>query len=141
MSEDYAPIRVHIASAAPGMAPGPAARHQLAHLLPRTVVLTADEPVKQLLRPDPHREYAIVIARTNDVVLTETRGDGQAPANTADATLASPNGGVIPHDVEISLPSITSELWAAAATYPTRVTVLSCVRREPAAHAGGPGPA
>jgi hypothetical protein len=127
-SGGYPPISVHIASSDVGTPAKPARRRY--HVIPRTIVLTTDEPVAQLLRPDPGREYAIIIPRTNDVVLCESKGDAQATSNVSDTTFARPNGGVIPKDVEIRIPLITSELWAAAATYPTRVTVLACYCKD-----------
>lgn len=125
------PVTAHIASVGPGLSLGSYGKRECGyHVIPRTVVLTSDEPVKQLLAPNPNREYAIIIARTNDVVLCESKGDGQAASNVSDTTYANPNGSVIPHDIEITFRKITSEMWAAAATYPTRVTVLACVRRD-----------
>lgn len=233
------PIPVHLTGADPGALPGvPPRRRRRYHVIPRTVTLTADTPTDQLLRPDPNREWAILIARGNDVVLTENRGDGQAAGNQADLSypsvtsgggqvvpagpgtviaswtvqqagtysitvamstaasvaadkdnmglfvgstlvavlpastntspqlsaptvlalaagqvvtvqqlaattstgyfaiitatpvpgpaLVQPNGGAIPRDFPVRLPSITSELWATAYAFPTPVTVIAC---------------
>lgn len=105
-------------------------RKCLHHVIPRTVVLTADTPVDQLLKPDPNREWVVIIARTNPVVLTESKGNGQAAANVGDPTGANPNGAMIPANTVIKMPAITSELWAAAATYPTPVSVIACYRKD-----------
>lgn len=130
----YAPALVHVTgiddAAAGKIGAGSRRRPRASHVIPRTVVLTADEPVKQLLTPDPHREWVIIIARANTIVLAESKGDGQAAANTGDATAASPNGAAIPPGLQIGPFACTNELWAAGATYPTPVTVLACYTRE-----------
>lgn len=244
---DVQAVPTHLASVSPEVAEsmaGASSRRRKCkyHLIPRTVLLTSDTPADQLLRPDPNREYAIIIARGNDIVLTERKGDAQTAAGqpvtsyqsvtaggtavapvapgTVIASLVAPTGGLysisvntyvggvvaadrnnmqlnwpggsavlpvassgqgteqsqpvmvslaaggivtvtqigattatgyyavitatpspgpallgltggsIPHDQEIRLPAITSELWAAAVAYPTPVTVLACYREE-----------
>ena len=93
-------------------------------IIPYTVVLTADDPVQQLLPRGETREYALVQVLDNDAVITVSKGEGQAPANTGDTTLAAPNGAIIPTGVVVPL-RCTNEVWAAAATYPTRISVIA----------------
>lgn len=116
------PVPVHVASVADGL--GPAPRRRLRAVSLYTVVLTADEPAKQVLQPDPNRVIARVQAGGNNVVLARTKGDAQAAANTGDVTLARPNGMLLPYANATPYPlETTGEVWAAAAAYPAQVAV------------------
>lgn len=128
---EYPPALVHVASVSPDAAaalrptrpghdPGPRSVFD-------TVVLTADEPVKQLLKPDPNRAWAIIQVFDNTIVLTTSKGNAQAAANTGDTTLARPIGAIVPTGVVVPLRQ-QNEVWAAAATYPTRISVISAYR-------------
>lgn len=125
--EQMVPVDVHVASMAPGLGPPkPDTRQRV--LVPRTVTLTTDEPAKQLAPPNPDRIYIGIIATTNSVVLSRSKGDAQAAGNVA-SSITSPNGGLIPAGILIWVPEATSEIWASTGTYPTMVTVLEVTRR------------
>lgn len=121
-------VNVHIASVADGVMPGAPKPPREQVLVPRTVILTSDEPAKQLALPNPDREFIGIIATTNAVVLSRSKADAQAPGNVA-ATISAPNGALIPAGVLIWIPETTSEIWASTGTYPTMVTVLEVTRR------------
>jgi hypothetical protein len=91
-----------------------------------TVVLTSDEPAKQVLRPDPNRVIAYVQAGGANVVLTTNRADAQSRQNTGDTGLAQPNGALLPYGNTSPTPlETTSEVWAATPTYPAQVSVVA----------------
>ncbi|MBO2460967.1 hypothetical protein [Actinomadura violacea] len=93
------------------------------HVALRTFVLTTDNPYKQLLALDPLRVRATLLALDDDVVLTSSRAQAMSPANL-EATLAAPDGAVLPKSFPVSLDTV-GEVWATAptGTYPARVAV------------------
>lgn len=125
--ESYAPIRVHLESSSVPMAA--AADRAPRELVPRfyTVTLTTDEPVKQVLPPSPNREYALLISLDNDVVLADSKSNAQASGNVSDTSLARPTGAAIPTGVVIPMAD-QGEVWAGAASYPSRISVLVAFR-------------
>lgn len=98
MSEDYEPVRVHLASVEAGIggAPAAAARPRRTATY-ETFVLTANDPVMAILPPDPEgrRTCAYVQAIDNDVVLGPTAGVAGAAANTV-TNVPNPNGTYLP---------------------------------------------
>lgn len=125
---ELAPVPVVVHGIAEGVQLGPPAAPQRERVaVPRTVVLTSDEPVAPLLRPDPDLAFCWVFAFTNAVVLARSKGDGQAAGNVA-ATITRPNGALIPAGVMVPIDT-TSELWLATGTYPTMVSVFPVYRR------------
>lgn len=88
-----------------------------------TVLLSADTPAAQVLRPDPNRVIAYVQAGGADVVLCKSKGEAQA--NTSDPTYAAPNGALLPFGNTCPTPlDTTGEVWAGGATYPAQVSVI-----------------
>lgn len=91
----------------------------------RTVVLTSDDPVRQILPLDPLRVSATVISPDNDAVLAGSKSQASDKANLSDTTLARPNGTLLPKALTAGMPiSSTDAVWVAAATYPSRISVL-----------------
>lgn len=91
-----------------------------------TLVLTAAYPVRLMLPLAPSREWAIVQALDNDVVLCDTEGQAQDPAN-ADTGLAAPQGAVVPVGVVIPLRN-RNAVYVTAATFPSRVSIIAAYR-------------
>ena len=115
---------VHLASAAPGVLPAAAApRPREMRLVPVTITLSSQAPERLLLPKASSREYAIVQALDSPVVVCDSQGQAQAPVNN-DATLAAPEGSVIPVGVVVPLLG-TNELWVTAPTLPARVSVIA----------------
>jgi hypothetical protein len=132
--EQMPAIPVHLASAGPGVqlggghAPRPRPRRRP---LFRTVVLTADNPYVQLFGIDENRLCAYVQAGGNDAVLCSSKSQAQKPANISDATLAAPDGTLLPYGNAAPYPlETTEEVWVAAAAYPTQVTVTVITNAE-----------
>lgn len=126
---DLTPVPVVLHSVAEGVslsAPAAPRKYQCV-AVPRTLVLTSDEPAQQLLRPDPDLDFAWVFCFTNNVVLSKSKGDAQASGNTA-ATITRPNGSLIPSGVMVPIET-TSELWVSTGTYPTMVSVFPVYKR------------
>lgn len=127
--ENVPSVPVHVASIAAEVQLGTPRDTRQYVLVPRTVILTSDEPVKQLAPPNPDRCRITIIANTNAIVLSRTKADAQAPGNLA-ATIAAPNGAYLPSGLPgVDVPETTSEIWGSTGTYPTMVTVLEVTRR------------
>jgi hypothetical protein len=127
MSEYVEPVQVHVASVADGLGPvQPDTRQRV--LVPRTVILTSDEPAKPLAPPNPDRVFLGIIANSNAVVISRTKGDAQAAGNL-ESSITNPNGAYIPSGILIWVPEATSEVWASTGNYPTMVSVLEVTRR------------
>ena len=120
-------VSVHLASSDVPIG-NPAGRERAVSFY--TLVLTADDPVQQVLRPDPNRVTARVQAGGANVVLTKTKGAGQNA--TADAAQATPHGMLLPYTNTAPYPlDTTGEVWAAAASYPAQVAVSVITRVTP----------
>ena len=91
-----------------------------------TLTLTALHPVQMLIGRADSRDYAIVQALDKAVVLCDSRGQAQSLSN-ADATLASPEGAVIPVGVVVPV-TCANEVWVAASVFPARVSVIAGYR-------------
>lgn len=115
------PIGVHIVSTD---AEAPAPRQKQYRTILRSVILTADEPAKQLVPPNPNLERLIVTAFTNNVVLSKTKGDAQAAGNVA-SSITNPNGTLLADGTPYKIGRTTSEIWASTGTYPTIVSVIA----------------
>lgn len=122
MSDETRPaVRVHIGSSdVPLGAPAPARRRRSVTF--RTIVLSSDVPVDQVMQPDPNRVIAYVQAGGADVVLTKSKGDAQA--NTRDASYSAPVGTLLPFGNTVPYPLETNdEVWVGSAVYPAQVSV------------------
>lgn len=91
-----------------------------------TIVLTARYPVRQLLPLAPSREYAIIQAFDNDVVLCDSEGQAQDAAN-ADAALAAPQGALVATGVVLPLRN-RNAVYVTASEFPSRVSVIAAYR-------------
>jgi len=93
----------------------------------RTIVLTAGGvgySIRPLCAADPSREYLMVQAFTNDVVLCETQSRAQDAANAV-AGLPNPEGYLLWHTNVMPTRIDSSDLiWIAAAAFPAQVTVM-----------------
>jgi hypothetical protein len=90
----------------------------------RSLQLNAANPVKSLCAADPSREGILVQAFTNDVVLCETQGKAQDPANSLTANPGFPEGYLLAkaNTKPTWLPS-TDLIWVTAGTFPALVTI------------------
>lgn len=84
------PVHVHIVSS--GVAPRPRKQKRTVF---STVVLTANEPVQEILPKSENRVCAYVQAIDNDIVLATTFAQGQSKANTA-TSVPFPSGMYLP---------------------------------------------
>lgn len=118
-----APVPVHVTGAAPGVQLGGRAARRVG-CRPYTVVLTAANPVQEILGLDAKRAYALVQAGGNDAVISNNNAEISAPVNQV-AGLPAPIGMVLPYGntAPTRIPG-GERWWAAAAAYPTQVTVL-----------------
>lgn len=99
-----------------------AAEKQRRAIQPRTIVLTAANPVKVLLAADVSRKLVQVIAAGNPVVLCESESQAEDPNNSV-ATLPNPEGFLLP--VGVRIPIDTSEqMWVTAQAFPAQVSIL-----------------
>jgi hypothetical protein len=100
------------------------------HVSFHTLVLTTDDPQRQLLPLDALRVEALVQALDQDVVLTSSRSQAQSTANTV-ASLPNPDGAILPkaNTTPTRMPA-TAEVWATAQVLPARVSVI-VTRRSP----------
>lgn len=118
-------VSVHVASSDVPLG-GPAMGPDLV-VVPHTVSITSDEPARQLCQPNPGRKFIGICAFTNTVVISRSKGDAQAPGNTA-SSITQPNGAIIPSGVYVWFEA-TNELWVSTGTYPTLVSVLEVNKR------------
>jgi hypothetical protein len=119
------PVPVHVTGIDEGLAlAGAAPPPRRAGCRPYTVVLTAAVPVDTILDLDAKRAYALVQAGGNDVVISNNRTEAYNAANQV-AGLPNPIGMVLPsgNTAPTKIPG-GDRWWAAAAAYPTQVTVL-----------------
>lgn len=123
MSEDYEPIRVKVASSDVPMGGG--ARPEV-KIVPTTVVLTANDPVKPLLPQSDLLEYVIIQSLDNSCVVSASQGDAGSKGNQ-DTGLAYPVGAVIPTGVVIPLRG-SNALWVTAPAFPSRISVFAAYR-------------
>lgn len=124
---DLVPVPVHVTGVADGVTLGqaPAPRRGRTGCRTYTVVLTAAQPVAEILALDPARVYALVQAGGNDTVISNSFAEISAAANQA-AGLPAPVGMVLPfgNTTPVKIPG-PDRWWAAAAAYPALVTVLA----------------
>lgn len=117
-------LKVHIASS--DVHPEAPARKQRRTVF-NTVVLTANEPVQEILPKSENRYCAYVQAIDNDIVLASNLAQGQAKVNTA-ASVPSPSGAYLPKANTAPLKLDGNDLIYAAATTTasnTRVAVTA----------------
>lgn len=91
-----------------------------------TVVITAANPVPEVLSQDHTREYAVLQALDNQVVLCSSKSDAQNAGNTV-VGLPNPAGAVLAVGIAIPVKG-TSHMRVAAAVYPSRVSVIAGYR-------------
>lgn len=125
MSSETPAVKVHLASSDVPLGQ-PGARS--CAVVPRTVVLTEDDPAQLIAPQNPDREFIGICCFANPAVLSLSKGDAQAPGNLAD-TITAPNGALIPAGQYIWLPGADNPLWASAGTYPTMISVIEVTRR------------
>lgn len=114
-------LNVHVKSSdVPQAAPRPAQPPPASFY---TVVLTAAFPVRLLLPLARNREWALVQAFDNDVVLCDSQGQAQDAAN-ADSALAAPQGGLVATGVVLPLRN-RNEVYVTASVFPSRVSVIA----------------
>lgn len=122
------PVPVHVTSIDAqvqlGQAPAAAPPRPRIGCRPYTVVLTSNNPVLPILDWDDKRVYALVQAGGNDAVISNNKSEAYSAANQV-ATLPSPIGMVLPYGntAPTKIPG-GEQWWAAAAAYPTQITVL-----------------
>lgn len=120
--QDYPPARVHITGSDVPMTPAASSRPRI-RLTPFTLVLTTQFPVRALLPLSGARDYAIIQALDNPIVICDSEGQAQSPGNAATG-LTSADGAVIPTGVVVPVRN-ANPLWVTAATFPSRVSVLA----------------
>lgn len=89
---------------------------------PRTIVLTAAQPVKVLLAADASRKIAWVIASGNPVVLCESQSQAQDAANSV-AALPNPEGCLLPTGQRWPIDT-TEQMWVTAQAFPAQISLL-----------------
>jgi hypothetical protein len=131
---ELTPIPIHVASVSSDirLAEVTAAKKCRRKSVYQTILLTANDPVQQILEPSDNRVIAWVQPIDQDVVLTANKGDGQSSRNTGDSTLANPTGALLKKVFDNgSLVPIDDigEVWVAASVFPCRVTVIAVYER------------
>jgi len=81
-----------------------------------------EQPAHVLLPEDPDREWAIITALDNAVVICHTVAQANDAANSTN-TLAQPTGSVIPINQPYPLTG-QNKLWVTTGTFPSRVSVI-----------------
>lgn len=122
----YTPIPVHVSNAA-DLAPAlPRARRKA--LRTRTIILTADNPVVDLLPQSEARCDAWVLqCGDNDIVVSHSGTQAKASANSV-ATLPNPSGALIIKTCLFPIPIPTNDrAWVTAQAFPTRVSVVEVI--------------
>jgi hypothetical protein len=92
------------------------------HITYRTIVLSATNPVRPLLAPDPSRDYVQIIVQGNPVVLCESESKAQDPANQA-AGLPNPEGMLLPVNPGPIRLHLTDLTWVTAQAFPAIVSI------------------
>ena len=90
-----------------------------------TIVLTAQDPVQQLLPLDPLRDSAHVLqGGDQDIVICHSKADAQAASNST-ASLPNPTGALILKTFlhPVPLPT-TARVLVTAQAFPARVSVI-----------------
>lgn len=116
-------IPVHITGSSVSLGAPPASRQKLITDSTRTIVVSATNPYPVALPTDESRDYAILIALDNQVVVCNSFGDAQDPSNQV-AGLPNPIGSVLFVGIAVPMRG-TNKMWLAAAVYPSRVTVIA----------------
>jgi hypothetical protein len=121
-AQEIMPVPVHL------VADDTKQQHLPPHMDVRTytIVITAANPVPEVLPQDRTREYAVLQALDNQVVLCSTKADAQQPGNSV-VGLPNPAGAVLATGIAIPVKG-TSHMRLAAAVYPSRVSVIAGYR-------------
>lgn len=126
MTDDtYTPVKVHIASSDVHQPVSRSERQKRTVFL--TAVLTASEPVQEILPKSEKRICAYVQAIDNDIVLATSLAQGQSRTNTA-ASVPSPSGYYLPKANTVPIELYGNDLIYAAATVTnsnSRVSVMA----------------
>ena len=114
---DPVPVKITNMPAMPG-----ANKKRRRAVMPRTITLTAAQPVKPLMAEDTSRKIAWVLATGNSVVLCESESQALDPAN-AIAGLPNPEGFLLAAGQRWPLET-TEQMWVTAQAFPTQVSLL-----------------
>lgn len=137
MSEQHPAIEpVHVYLTNPEALIGESGKKRHYDVTFRTIVLNAPTgaspavgtSIRPLCAADLSREYIIVAAVTNDVVLCETQSRAQDPANAV-AGLPNPEGYLLKASTTtLAFPPVqipnTDQIWVTAASFPAIVTAI-----------------
>jgi hypothetical protein len=93
--EKITPIPIHVASAEPGVLTGQPVNNKRFKTTYETYVLTAADPVQNILPQDPKRYRYSIFSVDNDIVLGPSKGVTGNAVNTV-AGVPAPNGGYFP---------------------------------------------
>lgn len=121
-------LRVHVAN--PEDLRPAAPRRKRYRTVFETIVLTAADPIKQILPASDTREIAYIMSPDNDIVIGKDNATVQAQANTSGspATPAFPSGTLIPKSLTVPWPVQESTAVLAGATNLTansRITITA----------------
>jgi hypothetical protein len=121
----FTPIPVHISNAH-DLTPKSVTRRKAVRT--RTIVLTAGDPVQDLLPQSEARCEAWVLqCGDNDIVVAHSGNTAKAQSNTV-ATLPNPSGALILKTVLVPVPVPTNDrVWVTAQAFPTRVSVIEVI--------------
>jgi hypothetical protein len=137
------PVQVHVvADSTKPAATAPATRRRT---VPRTIVLTANDPVQVILPDSDRRRCAYILPIDNPIVLGHSQGEAGAAANTA-ANTPFPSGAYLPAPSATTpaVPWVIDDqgpVWAGVTTTASnsRITVIAVYRRRHRApHPGRP---
>lgn len=116
MSEiSYEPVKVHIVSTEVVPQPAPKPKRKNRRTVFETVVLTANEPVQIILPSSDARVKAYIQPLDNDIVLTSSKAQAQASANT-ETNVPFPSGTYLPKSNTAPYPVEGNDAVYAAAT-------------------------
>lgn len=121
----YTPVPVHVSNAADLV---PVTRTRRKAVRTRTIVLTATDPVQDLLPQSEGRCEAWVFqCGDNDIVISHSGTQAKATANTV-ATLPNPSGTLVVKTFLSPVPVPSNDrTWVTAQAFPTRVSVLEVI--------------
>lgn len=122
----YTPIPVHIANPE-ALAPGPSP-HRRKAIRTRTLILTADNPVQDLLPQSENRCEAYVLqCGDNDIIIAHSGTQAKAASNQV-ATPPNPSGALVVKTFLFPVPVPTNDrAWVTSPAFPTRVSVIEVV--------------
>jgi hypothetical protein len=124
--DTYTPIPVHVENAHE-LVSAPAKTRRKA-MRTRTIILTADNPVVDLLPQSEERCEAYVLqCGDNDIIVAHSGTQAKATSNTV-ATPPNPSGALIVKTCLFPIPLPTNDrVWVTSPAFPTRVTVLEFI--------------